>query len=487
MSLLFSKFWGCAGFLQRHPFFSAMLCGVLATATLPPVHAYPLLIPAFSGLFWLLWHAGSARRAFGLGWCFGLGYFVSGLYWFSHALLIEPEKFAWMIPFAVFGLPSILALFYGAVTAISYGLRRYSPWVMLTGFCLLWLVFEVARGTLFTGFPWNLIAYSWAFSGPMSQMAYPLGAYGMSTWTVLLATLPALFWVLSCAAQRQLALALSLALLVLPFGYGMWRLQHYPAALSAQTVHIVQGNISQKLKWNPEKRLETLATYRRLTEQANLPEGSAVIWPETAFPFILEEASPPVIWAADSLPKKGVLITGALHAERSEAAASAFKIYNSLQAVLPGGRVAARYAKTRLVPFGEFVPFRAWLPVEKITHGLQDFSRGAGAQALQVKHLPPFQPLICYEAIYPHYRSSAPVSWLVVVTNDAWFGASAGPYQHLQMNRFRAIERGVPLVRAANSGVSAVFDALGREVARLPLNQRGSLTVKLPIPISQEH
>lgn len=466
----------------------ATICGVMATLTLAPFHWVFLLIPAFSGLFLLLWKSEATRQCFWTGWWFGLGYFASGLYWFAHALLVEPEKFAWMIPFAVFGLPSVLAIYYGICSAIWHRIRHSASLSALPAilcFTLLWGVVEWLRGQLFTGFPWNLIAYSWAFSEPMLQWSWLIGAYGYVIWTVLLATLPAIWLLSEHGRQRILALSLTLLMVSVPFTYGSLRLNANPTQVSEQTVHVVQGNIAQQHKWQPDKQYEAVKKYVELSQQDGLPDSSLIIWPETAYPYFLEANTPPVKFIADALPQKGRLITGAMRAQWHEDKKGIKDFYNSVHVVRPDASVEAVYDKVKLVPFGEFVPLRGVLPVEKITHGLQDFTRGSGADTLSLEGFPAFQPLICYEVIYPDFvaktEGEAP-QWLLNITNDAWFGHSSGPYQHLAMTRFRAVERGLPMVRAANTGISAVYDAYGRELGRVPLDETGVITVKLPQP-----
>lgn len=470
----------------------AILCGALATLALPPFHLVFLLIPAFSGLFYLLWQSESKGRAFFTGWWFGLAYFSTGLYWFAYALLVEPEKFAWMIPFAVLGLPSILAIYYGLCCWLWLGLRnRYAlkglPSIML--FSALWFITELLRGHLFTGFPWNLIAYSWGFSVEMIQWTALIGVYSYSAWTVLLATLPVTWFLTTNSRHRTVALTVSFLMVSIPFTYGVYRLNDNPTRFTDQTIRVVQGNIAQQHKWHPEKQYEAVKTHIFLSKKESekgelLPNDAIVVWPETAYPYFLEANSPPVKFIADVLPKRGVLLTGAMRAEWNENRQGIKSFYNSVHAVRPDATVEAVYDKARLVPFGEYVPFRGILPVEKISHGIQDFERGKGAEVMALKNIPPFQPLICYEAIFPEYKTDK-AQWLLNVTNDAWFGDSSGPYQHLQMVRFRAVEQGVPLVRAANTGISAVFDSYGREMARLPLGERGIITVKLPEAIGE--
>ena len=477
-------------FVDVHPRWAALLCGVMAAFALPPLHIFPLLIPAYSGFYIALHKAQTKRQGFIIGWLFGLGYFVSGLYWLGYAMLVEAEKFAWMIPFAVLGLPSILALYYGLLGAIWSAVKR-----LLTGkelisiilFCLLFVLIEFLRSILFTGFPWNLSGYSWGFSLVMSQSAYIVGVWGVTLLTLWMATLPAILK-FSCGQKEKVtALAICLFMLVMPFSYGYWRLQEHPTQYTTKKILLVQGNIPQQHKWDPQKQYDILDRYRKLSKLSEDEEGGVIIiWPETSYPYFLEGKSPPLEWVTSVMSDDAVLITGAMRADWNKNRQGIKAIYNSLHIVSPQAEVLAEYDKVRLVPFGEFVPFRSILPMKKITHGMQDFGRGKGAEVLKVQGVPPFQPLICYEVIFPEYKAAEDSDWLLNITNDAWFGDSSGPYQHLTMARFRAIEQGKPVVRAANTGVSAVYDALGRELGRIELNQIGTIKLNLPskLPIN---
>lgn len=457
----------------------AVLAGVMATLTLPPFCLFPLLIPAFGLLFWLVTQAENTKQRFWLGWCFGLGYFVSGLYWFAYSLLVDAEKFAWMIPFAVLGLPSILAIFYGLATA-SYGkVKRYLP--LQDGlshallFATIWLVFDLARGNLFTGFPWNLIALSWAGSLPMMQPLNILGAYGYSWWTVLLALLPAVCWLpQQTKKQKNTALFVCLVMLVVPFVYGSQQLKA-PIKYAETTIKLVQPSIPQRMKMNPEQRAEMVKEHVAISQ--NTPEADLTIWSETAYPFIAESNSPPIKFIASRLLNADQkVITGGVRIAGN-------KVTNSLNVIESDASISAHYDKIRLVPFGEFIPLRWLLPIESVAQGMQDFSVGAVGQQIKVEGVPAFLPLICYEVIFPEMAASAKDNrpeWILNITNDAWFGNSSGPYQHFYMTRMRAVEQGLPLVRVANNGISAIIDAKGRVLKSLPLNGRGVITHLLP-------
>lgn len=464
--------------------FLALALGVAATAALPPVHFLPFLFVAFSGLLWLLGGGRSAGAAFVLGWWFGFGHFLSGLYWIGAALLTEPERYGWMVAPVVLGLSAGLAVFPAAASLVTWasGARGAARVVALA---VSWTAAEWLRGHLLTGFPWNLIGSAWAVSDAMLQVSALTGAYGLSLLTVAAAALPALLAeppARRSASWRRLSpLAASLALLGLVWAGGLMRLAGAePAPAPGVHLRIVQGNIPQTEKWRRELGEAHLARYLRLTRTEGYELASHVVWPETAVPFIL--ASDPVHREAvgRAAPPGGLVLTGSVRV--SAAADGSREFWNSLQAIDGEGEIVGHYDKFHLVPFGEYVPFRNVLKVTKITEGRGDFARGPGPRTLELPGLPPVSPLICYEAIFPGEvaeRTRRP-QWLLNLTNDAWFGTTSGPYQHFASARLRAVEEGVPLVRAANTGISAVVDPYGRVTARLGLNRTGVIDAPLP-------
>jgi apolipoprotein N-acyltransferase len=459
--------------------------GALASAALPPLHLVPLLAVSFTSLVWLLDgvpHDGmrGVRRAFMVGWWFALGHFVTGLYWIAHALLVDAAQFAWMIPFAVVGLSAVLAVFAGLATAAVHasGLRGIAG---IFALAVAWTAAEWLRGHLFTGFPWNLIGTAWAGSDAMMQAAAVFGLYGLGMITVAMAALPATAAYGSYESMRRWfgPLAAAGVLLVLWSG-GAVRLAGAEAGYVPNVrLRLVQPDIPQSLKWNPALRERHLMSTMALTREPGFERVTHVIWPEAASPFALSD-SPEVRQAlATVVPPGGLLLTGAPRVARDP---TGFRVWNSLYALDERGAIAAFYDKFHLVPFGEYVPFRSILPIEKITPGIGDFSAGPGPRTLALPGLPKASPLICYEVIFPaHVVDPAErPGWLLNVTNDAWFGISSGPYQHFAASRFRAVEEGLPLVRAANNGISAVADAYGRVTARLGLGLRGVVDAELP-------
>ncbi len=462
----------------RAPVTAAAL-GALAATAFPPLHLVPVLWLAFPGLLLLAGSRERPRGALLVGWAWGFGHFVAGLYWISNALLTEADRFAWLVPLAVPGISAVLALF----VAVPVVLARYWPegWPRVLAFAGLWTLGEIARGYLLTGFPWNLLGTVWAFGALPVQGAAWIGTHGLSALTVVLACLP-LVW-------GRLSWAVGAAVLAGGAAFGLVRLAAEEPPPGPTTIRVVQGNIAQAHKWRDDLRIAHFRRYLGLT--ANVPpaepgEGPmVVIWPETASPYMLDNDATARALAAGALPEQALLIAGSVRIERgAQGAEPQVRVWNSLLAIDRSASVIGLYDKHHLVPFGEYVPLRSVLPIETVVPGNLDFSAGPGPRTLALPGtgVPPFSPLICYEVIFPG-NVVAPgerPAWLLNLTNDAWFGVSSGPYQHLASARMRAVEEGLPLVRAANTGVSAVFDARGRTVASLGLNQTGVIAAPLP-------
>ncbi len=474
----------------------AVLLGAIAAAALPPVHAVILLVPAFTGLAWLIAGAGAARKparaAFAAGWWFGFGYFVAGLYWLSHALLADAERFGWLVPIAVPGVAAGLALFAGAA-ALAVHLSRARGIGLVLALAVAWTAADWLRGVLLSGFPWNLVGTAWAYSDSMIQVVALTGVHGLGLFTVAVAAAPAVLDRVMDPpgrARRQAigVLASALAALVLVWAGGVLRLASAPpvgddeAMVPGVQLRLVQANIFQNHKWRPELRAANLSRHLSLTVAPGFEEATHVIWPETAAPFFLTTDDERRAAVAAVSPPGGALITGA-----PRVTAARDRIWNSLVAIDEAGAVVGVYDKFHLVPFGEYVPLRDWVGIAKLTHGAVDFSAGPGPRTLRLPGLPPVSPLICYEAIFPGRVLDAAdrPDWLLNITNDAWFGISSGPYQHFAAARLRAVEEGLPLVRAANTGISAVVDPYGRVVSTLGLGRRGVVDSPLPLPLAE--
>lgn len=471
----------------------ALLLGALATLALPPVHAVPILLVAFTGLVWLMDGARRVREAFWLGWWFGLGHFAAGIYWVASALLTDPLRFGWMIPPVVGGLAAILALFPAlavAGTRAAGGPGGAAGPARILFLAALWVGLEWLRGWIFSGFPWNLLGYVWAFSDAMNQLAALTGAWGLSLVTVVAAAMPAVLgdWRPDARAGRRLrqgfgCIAAAALLLAAIWAGGAWRLAGAGAATVPDIrLRIVQAAIDPALKNNSSLREANLGRHLALTmDTPGFDRITHVIWPETAVQFLIDHDTEVREAVASAVPPGGLLLTGAPRGEIEDGRLT--QVWNSLVALDGAAEIVGTFDKFHLVPLGEYVPLRDFLPfIDKVTPGALDFSAGPGPVTLRLPGLPPVGPLICYEVIFPGHVVDADdrPSWLLNLTNDAWFGVTSGPYQHFASARMRAVEEGLPLVRAANTGISGVIDGYGRVIARLGLGQAGVLDADLP-------
>jgi apolipoprotein N-acyltransferase len=469
----------------------AFLLGICATATLPPVDLTPLLVVAFTGLLWLDDGSAGPWASFRLGYAFGFGFFISGLYWIAAALFVDIASFWWLVPVAAAGLPAAFALYIGAaLLASNLAVRhlRLPGTARIFAFAVAWTVAEWVRGHAFTGLPWNLIGYAWSGGFPgaivMLQSVAAIGIYGLSFLTVLAASLPAL---LGTASLYPLSLARRFApviaaglLIIVPSLLGALRLAATPTVETGYFLRIVQPSIPQTMKWEPTAAQRN---FRLLLDLSSAPESrklAAVVWPEAATPFLLGRDAYHRHEIAAVAADRGYVITGAVRTNPPPG--PVVQVWNSIEAVDGKDEIVARYDKAHLVPFGEYMPLRDVLPLRKITPGSLDYSAGPGPRTIELPGLPPFAPLICYEIIFPgaivdeHDRPA----WILNVTNDAWYGRTSGPYQHFAIARTRAVEEGLPLVRVANNGISGIVDPAGRVVARIDLDTVGYADLPLP-------
>jgi apolipoprotein N-acyltransferase len=473
----------------------AFLLGVCATATLPPIDLTPLLLVAFTGLLWLDDGSTGPWASFRLGYAFGFGFLISGLYWIAAALFVDITSFWWLVPVAGAGLPAAFALHVGAaLLATNLAVRhlRLPGTARIFAFAVAWTVAEWMRGHAFTGLPWNLIGYAWSGGFPgallMLQSTAAIGIYGLSFLTVLAASLPALLGTTSLyplSPARRFAPVIAAGLLiVVPSLLGALRLAATPTVETGYFLRIVQPSIPQTMKWEPGAAQRN---FRLLLDLSGSPESrnlAAVVWPEAATPFLLGRDAYHRREIAAVASGHGYVITGAVRTNAPPSPVT--QVWNSIEAVDGNGEIVAVYDKAHLVPFGEYVPLRGILPLQKITPGSLDYTAGLGPRTIELPGLPPFAPLICYEVIFPgaivdeHDRPA----WILNVTNDAWYGRTSGPYQHFAIARTRAVEEGLPLVRVANNGVSGIVDEAGRVVARIDLDTVGYADLQLPADTS---
>jgi apolipoprotein N-acyltransferase len=482
---------GLAALFGWRRYSAAFLLGASLAGALPPFDLAPLIFFVFPCLLWLDEGSATPWASARLGYVFGLGFFIAGLYWMAAALFVDIAAFWWALPFALLGVPAVLALFpAAAMLATSLGVSRWrvSPSARVCLFAVAWSATEWARGHVLTGLPWNLAGYAWSGGFPgaltMLQTVSWAGIYGLSFVTVLAASLPALLGTPSLVplpVLRRAAPAIAASLLILvPAAAGAVRLYLAPPSATGIWLRLVQPSIPVLAKWDAAAVQSSFDRLLKLSGASAAHNLRAVIWPEAAAPFLIERDEARRTALAAVAPKDGYLITGALRANPPPGAVT--QVWNSIEAVDASGVIRARYDKAHLVPFGEYIPFSDVLPMRKITPGAIDLSAGPGPQTLDLPGLPRFSPIVCYEAIFPAAvvdEADRP-AWILNVTNDGWYGHSSGPYQHFAIARTRAVEEGLPLVRAANNGISGIVDSTGRIVAGVNLDSIGYLDAELP-------
>jgi apolipoprotein N-acyltransferase len=482
-SALQVKTW-LAGVAGNRALLLAFGGGALSTLALPPLHLTFLLWLSFPLLLLQLAGASTARRAFLVGWCFGLGQFALGLYWIGFAFFVDAWRHGWLAVPAVLGLSAYLAIYPGLA---AWSVRRlgFTGARLVVGFAAAWAVGEWLRGHLLTGFPWNPVGHALGFSPIYLQSASWFGIYGLTLVVVLIAGAPACLAAPGAWRDRFGLPLLALAVLAGLGIWGAWRMSgEMPPA--GPMVRLVQPNIEQSLKWRDDQREANFARHLELSAAPG-PKFAAILWPETALIYRLDRDPARRARAAAIVPEGGYLLTGALRVEAPNP--NQFKIFNGLIGLDRAGQTVATYDKAHLVPFGEYLPLR-WIlgaiGFDKLTIGDIDFSAGPGARTIALAGLPAVSPLVCYEVIFPGAVAdpAARPAWLLNVTNDGWYGKTAGPHQHFASARLRAIEEGVPMVRVANTGISGVVDSFGRIVATLGLARSGMLDLPLPPPLA---
>jgi apolipoprotein N-acyltransferase len=484
----------------------AFISGASGALALPPFSIFVLIAVPLTIAVWLIDGAqdrgpgrpltASLKAAFGAGWWMGFGYFLAGLWWVGSALLVEADKFAWALPLAVVALPAALAVFSGAGFALARLLWSPGP---LRIFALAFGLgaAEWARGLLFTGFPWNDLGMALGVNLALAQTASLVGLHGLTFLTIAIFAAPATLWRVSETRFDPAPTIVAALALVLIAAFGEFRLMAPESAtMPGVKLRLIQPNVAQDdASFGPENKQAILRRYLDLSERATSPDRSGIrdvthlIWPESAFPFILSRDPLALSEIVDFLRDGATLITGAARREDGDGPP---RYFNSIEIVGRDGLSAQRYDKQHLVPFGEYVPFASLLERAHLTQMVDipgGFEPGSGRRILHVPGLPDAMPLICYEAIFPIevgdlVSGAERPGWLLNVTDDAWFGLTPGPYQHFAQARLRAIELGLPLVRDANTGISAVLDGLGRQIALAPLGAEGVVDAELPVALA---
>ncbi len=478
----------------------AAAAGAFGALSMPPIHLLPALAVAFPVAVWLIdgsvsgpgqFHPRTLRAAFAAGWAFGFGYFLVGFWWIGAAFLVETDEFAWLLPVGVLGLPAGLALFH-AFGFLAARLLWLEGGRRIFAFAFAMTAVEWLRGVVLTGFPWNSFGQAFGAGDALLQSASLVGLDGLTLIAALIFATPAAL-ATGATPLRRLALPIAgAAVLAAMLGFGFWRLQATPVALLPEVrIRVMQPNLSQREKHRLAGQA-VLTRYLALSDRATAPgaggaaDATHLVWPESPFPFLLAREPQALSQISRLLAPRTILITGAARAE--DAGADRVRYFNAIHVVGPDGVITDSYDKAHLVPFGEYLPFRALFDRFGLRQFVEipgGFDAGVRRGPLQVRGLPPVLPLICYEAIFPSEVGAAAMrpGVIVNVTNDGWFGLTTGPHQHLAQARMRSAEQGLPQVRAANTGISAVIDPLGRIVRQLPLGTEGVLDSPLARPL----
>ncbi len=448
--------------------------GMMSALAFAPYFVVPVLALGLAVLFRFINTAPTKKRAVWLAFVFGFGLGATSLSWISNALMVDGGQFAVLIPVALAGFGLLFGIFYAlpAAGAVFFraGYPRLCAWV---GFFVL---SEWVRSWIFTGFPWNLVGAVWTNCPPMVQSAALWGVYGLSGATVLM------FSVLAFVPRSRPVLMACVLGMVLYAGGALRLYNVVPENVWGVTVRMVQPNIPQTLKWNPEQAQKSIATLINLSRENN-DKITHVIWPETAIPFLPDIHESERVRLMGAIRQGGTLIAGALRGANP----ASYQLANSVFIFDDLVDIKGFYDKSHLVPFGEYVPLRGLLPFDKIVPVGSDFVAGAGPRTVPVPKAPPASLLVCYEIIFPHavVDEHKRPEWIINVTNDAWYGISAGPHQHLGITQLRAVEEGLPIARATNNGISAMIDPYGRILASKPLGEQAVLDTPLPRPAAK--
>jgi len=492
--------------VAQRSFLTLFAAGALSVLAMAPFHFWPVLCFTLPVLFWSLddvkvhgsrtWRSAAWR-----GWAFGFGYHLAGLYWIGFAFLVQAERFAALMPFAISALTASLALFFGFGAVAYVSARPYLAGTLPRVFALALIVMSVEwlRGHILTGFPWNILGYALTMPLPLMQLAGVFGIYVLTAITIVILATP----LVVLAARQERPWLTILATTIVPLGlattYGLWQLDVHPTKLEPSVrLRLVQPSFSQRDKFDQSKRGEIFLRHLALSSQGFGPGSriapgdrpTHIVWPEAAMPFFARRNREALAALDKALPDDVHVIAGTFRMNRPPTIPNervgAFRAFNTAMLFSGDGKVKSYYDKIHLVPFGEYLPARNLLSAL----GFENLTRTAGGLALgkaprksmQIAGLPPVEILICYEASFPNEvaQVGARPGLMINLTNDAWFGDTTGPHQHLHQTRLRAVEQGVAIVRSANNGVSAIVDPMGRILSSLALNEVGVIDSAMP-------
>jgi apolipoprotein N-acyltransferase len=466
---------------DKQDYLFCLLLGALNALAMPPVYFFPILLVSFPIFIRLLDKSQTTSRAFWKTFLFFFAFHVVGLYWISAALFVDIAGDWWVLPLSLSGLPALMAL-YPAIAVIIWHRLAWQGSARLIALIVLLALTEWIRGVAFTGFPWNAWGYTWVAFLPVMQIVAVIGIYGLTIATLIFAFLPVFFARHYRDRFSRVFVGGFIVFVVAMVAWGAGRLQTtLPAQSKPYMVRIVQPNIAQTMKWNPQIRAANERKLWAHTIQKSDVTPDIVIWPETSISlFDTMDVRRMELMLQQLVDPKTVLAAGVMETELGDNGAEEY--FNRLSFYNNDGHRIGSYDKTHLVPFGEFLPFQEYWPVRPVAFKNGSMTRGKGIETLTLNGVPPVSPLICYEAIFSGAvaRNKPRPQWILNVTNDAWYGTTTGPYQHLAITRARAIEEGLPVVRAANTGISAVIDPFGRVIQKLPLNSEGIIDQALP-------
>ncbi|GJL96365.1 MAG: apolipoprotein N-acyltransferase [Hyphobacterium sp.] len=465
--------------------------GLFSGLSNAPIHFFPALIVGLTGLIWLLDASVDAekpmRSAFWRTFLFAWAYLGVGVFWVAFAFWNRGGVFVFFGPFVALGGGAFLAVFWGAAGAIYARLKLRGP-VRILAFAILILAAEAAKGLPFTQFPWNLPAHVFPAGGAVSQSAAWFGAWGLSFLVLAIFSSPAALAGPGTEPQRRLPLLASLLVLAALFASGAQRLSQTETSFHDDTViRLVSVDIDQQTKWAPGGDELARSRYLELTASEGVENVTHVVWPEGALPLFLIEDSEAISALTEILTQGQTLLAGTPRRELIER--NHYRYYNSLVAIAfteARPRVLGLYDKVYLVPFGEAVPFSSVLSslgIRSLQELVAGYSPGAELVTLDNTGAPPFLPLICYEVVFSGLRANSETrpQWILNISNDAWFRPTAGPVQHLNIARYRAIETGLPVIRSASRGYSGVIDSYGRMPVSVDRRYEGITDVRLPL------
>lgn len=508
ISRLISKIEDLAGWFILlsgwHRYSVALLAGIVSALAMPPFDLVFVLFATFPILVWLMDGAASEPSSglfsklwdgFKPGFFFGFGYFFAGLWWIGNAFIVEAKDFLWALPIAITAVPFALALFWGAATALArlFWSGNAGRLFMLSA---CFTLMEYCRGFVATGLPWNPISGAAFFSPLMMQSASVTGIYGMTAFAVFVFAAAGVIVpdIDNQTRSRKFVLAVASIFVLSHVGYGVWRLQEATTEFVPEvSLRLVQPNIEQVSKFDDAKEAQNFQTYMDLSvsegegDKTGLSGTTHLIWPESVFPYLLTQRRDTLAAIGAMLPEGTILLTGAARAEAATSGSDGF-VFNSIYVINGGGEIVSAADKTHLVPFGEYVPFAGLadtLGIEQLANQDGGFEPGSSRKLLSTGIGPKILPLICYEIIFSGqlWNEEERPGWIMNLTNDAWFGNTPGPYQHLRQSILRGVEEGLPVVRVANSGISGVYDAYGRTMEELPLGEAGIIDAQLPVAL----